>query len=78
MKFLRNPEIQKSLLWHLFLAVLAGCIGFLHSFITGLYLLIFGTLYTFLLLDHLAALSTPAAVKFGIRYHAPQQYSCTI
>ena len=46
MKFLRNPEIQKSLLWHLFLAVLAGCIGFLHSFITGLYLLIFGTLYT--------------------------------
>ncbi len=46
MKFLRNPEIQKSLLWHLLLAVLSGYIGFLHSLITGLYLLIFGTLYT--------------------------------
>lgn len=46
MKLLRNPEIQKSLLWHLLLAVLAVCIGYLHSSATGLYLLFFSILYT--------------------------------
>lgn len=46
MKLLRNPEIQKSLLWHLLLAVLAVSIGCLHSSITGIYLLIFCMLYT--------------------------------
>lgn len=46
MKLLRNPEIQKSLLWHLLLTVLAVCIGYLHSSATGLYLLFFSILYT--------------------------------
>lgn len=46
MKLLRNPEIKKSLLWHLLLAVLAVCIGYLHSSATGLYLLFFSILYT--------------------------------
>lgn len=45
MNMIRNPEIQKSLLIHMLLAVLAVTVGWFHDIYTALCLLLFSALY---------------------------------
>lgn len=45
MNMIRNPEIQKSLLAHMLLAILAVAVGWLHGIYTAICLLLFSALY---------------------------------
>lgn len=45
MNMIRNPEIQKSLLIHMLLAILTAIVGWFHDIYTALCLLLFSALY---------------------------------